>query len=485
MEKKSLGINFIFNVLKTLMGVVFPLITFPYAARVLGPDYLGKIDYAQTNVTYFTLIAVFGISGYAVREGARIRDDKEKISKFAGEVLAVNLVTVSVAYVLFFLALLIPKFAPYRGLMLIFSTTIILTAVGLEWLYNIYEDYKYITIRSFVFQVISMILLFTCVKSEKDYVIYALILICSSVGSNIMNLMRSRKYIKLRVVFNSNFLKHFKPMFLIFIMNIAASIYLVMDRSMLGFITGDDREVGLYGAAIKITVIITSLMNTVRVVMTPRVSFSVQNDKSQAEKLNAIAVKLVSMLSVPCAVGLFFLSERVLVFFAGSEYREASLTLQILLMDVVFAAVNGVVINQIFISFRKDKSASSAVILGAVVNLILNSITIPLYGKEGAAVSTLISELTIFVFACIVGREFFKAKYVFGQILQSIIASVPMVLVYFGLVYMGAHNLVVIFGTIIVGAILYFAPLLVIKNELVVSGYTFIKDAYRKRIKKA
>lgn len=481
MEKKSLGINFIFNVLKTLMGVVFPLITFPYAARVLGSESLGKIDYAQTNVTYFTLIAVFGISGYAVREGARIRDDKEKISKFAGEILAVNLVTVSVAYGLFFLALLIPKFAPYRGLMLIFSTTIILTAVGLEWLYNIYEDYKYITIRSFIFQVISMVLLFTCVKDEGDYVIYALILICSSVGSNIMNLMRSRKYIKLRVVFNSNFFKHLKPMFLIFIMNIAASIYLVMDRSMLGFITGSDKEVGLYAAAIKITTIITSLMNTVRVVMTPRVSFSVQSDEKQAEKLNYIAVKLVSMLSVPCAIGLFFLSERVLVFFAGNEYRESALSLQILLMDVVFAAINGVVINQIFISYRKDKSASAAVIIGAVVNLILNSITIPLYGKEGAAFSTLISEIAIFTFACVVGRDIFKVGRVVKQIVQSIFACIPMVLIFFALEYIKAHNLIIIFGTIILGALTYFLVLFIMKNELVRDGYLYVKNEYRKR----
>jgi len=270
-------------------------------------------------------------------------------------------------------------------------------------------------------------------------------------------------------------------MFMIFIMNIAASIYLVMDRSMLGFITGSDKEVGLYAAAIKITTIITSLMNTVRVVMTPRVSFSVQSDEKQAEKLNYIAVKLVSMLSVPCAIGLFFLSERVLVFFAGNEYRESALSLQILLMDVVFAAINGVVINQIFISYRKDKSASAAVIIGAVVNLILNSITIPLYGKEGAAFSTLISEIAIFTFACVVGRDIFKVGRVVKQIVQSIFACIPMVLIFFALEYIKAHNLIIIFGTIILGALTYFLVLFVMKNELVRDGYLYVKNEYRKR----
>ena len=480
-KKKSLGVNFIFNALKTLMGVVFPLITFPYAARILGPEYMGKIDYAQANITYFTLIASFGISGYAVREGARIRDDKEKISRFASEMLAINLVTVSIAYLLCVLALLVPKFAPYRGLMLIFSTTIILTAFGLEWLYNIYEDYQYITIRSCFFQVLSMILLFTCVKDEEDYVIYALILICSSVGSNILNLLRSRKYIRLRVLFNSNFFVHLKPMFYIFVMNIAASIYLVMDRSMLGFMTGDDTEVGLYSAAIKITTVVTSLMNTVRVVMTPRVSYFVQNDKKQAERLNYMAVKLVCMLSIPCAIGLFFLSDKVLLLFVGKKYIGAANTLRILLFDVVFAAINGVVINQIFISYRRDKKASMAVIIGAVANLILNSFTIPLFGKEGAAISTVVSEAAIFVFACIAGRDIFKMTKVIKQVVQSVIACIPMVGIYLLLAETGAHDIVVVLSTIFGGALLYFVMLFAIKNELIREGYSYIKEIYLKK----
>lgn len=52
------------------MGVIIPLITFPYSSRVLGPEALGKVDYAQANMTYFTLLQAFGIGGYAIREGA-------------------------------------------------------------------------------------------------------------------------------------------------------------------------------------------------------------------------------------------------------------------------------------------------------------------------------------------------------------------------------------------------------------------------------
>lgn len=475
MEKKSLGVNFIFSCLKTLMGVVFPLITFPYATRVLGPEYLGKIDYAQANMTYFTLIAAFGISGYAVREGSRIRDDRDKINKFAGEMLAINMITVMIAYVLCFAALFIPKFKDYRGLMLIFSTTIILTAFGMEWIYNIYEDYQYITIRSFIFQVISVVLLFTCVKTAEDYIKYAVILVISSVGSNIMNLIRCRKYIRLKIRFGRGLFTHIKPMTYIFVMNIAASIYLVMDRSMLGYISGDDVEVGLYSAAIKITAVLTSLMAAVRTVTTPRVAYFVQNDVGQAEKLNYMTAKVIFMLSIPCSIGMFVLGSRVLVLFAGEAYGGAAFTLRILLVDMVIASINGFLINQLFISYRRDRWASIAVILGAVANLIMNSITIPVLGKEGAALSTCFSELVIFVFACIMARDIFKIVKVIPQIIQSIIACVPMILIYICLVKLGCADIVIVLFTILAGALMYFIILRLMKNELVLEACSYIK----------
>ena len=242
-----------------MMGVIIPLITFPYSSRVLGPEALGKVDYAQANMTYFTLLQAFGIGGYAIREGAR--DVRNIIDEFAIDMLSINLMTSALAYVLFFAALAIPKLAGYRTLMLLFSTTIILSTIGVEWLYNIYEEYQYITIRSFIFQIISVVMLFTCVKSEDDYMIYALTMVISSVGSNIMNFIRARKYVKFKLRISKKLRIHLKPMSYIFLLDVASAVYLVMDRSMLGYITGDDTEVGLYAAAIKIASVLTSFFS--------------------------------------------------------------------------------------------------------------------------------------------------------------------------------------------------------------------------------
>ena len=472
MEKqKSLGKNFVYSLLKTMMGVVFPLITFPYATRVLGAASLGKIDYAQANITYFSLLGAFGVSGYAVREGARIRDDRERLSRFSGEVLAVNVVTVLLAYIACFLTIMIDKFAPYRGLMCLFSLTILLTSMGMEWLYNIHEEYAYITVRSFVFQLISVVLLYVFVKSPEDYLIYAGVLITSSVGSNIMNFVRAHRYIRVRPIFNANFWKHLKPMSLIFVMNLATSVYLVMDRSMLGFITENDREVGLYGAAIKITVVITSMVGAVNVVMIPRVSYTLKRDEAEGRRLNDFTVRAVALLGVPCVVGIFFLAKPVLVLFAGKEYGAAGFTLQLLMLEVLIALENGVLINQVFIAFRKDSWATLAVIIGAVTNLIANAILIPMYGKDGAAIGTIAAETAIFLFAIVRGRSLYRIEKVVPQLAQSVIACLPMVAIYFALHTAGAGMLVTVLATVVGGGALYLAALMFLKNDIMVMAW--------------
>ena len=115
MGQKSLKKNALLNIVKTLMGMIFPLITFPYASRVLGPDGIGKINFAQSVISYFGLVAGLSTSVYGVKEGAKIRDDKVKFNKLVHELLKINMISTMVAYALFFIALfVVPKFSSYR-----------------------------------------------------------------------------------------------------------------------------------------------------------------------------------------------------------------------------------------------------------------------------------------------------------------------------------------------------------------------------------
>jgi O-antigen/teichoic acid export membrane protein len=466
-NQKNMGVNFIFSFLKTLMSVVFPLITFPYASRVLGPEYIGRIDYSYANVSYFVLIASFGISGYAIREGSKYRDNRKDISTFASEMLSINLFAVAVAYILFALFCCLPKMSGYRDLMLVFSVTILLTPLGVEWLYNIFEEYRYITVRAFIFQIIAVIILFTCVKDRDDYIVYAVTLILSSVGSNIANIIRLRRFIDFKPRFNRELLRHIRPMLYIFVMAATSTIYLVMDRSMLGYITQDDTEVGLYTTAVKVVTVITSVITSIRTVVIPRSAYYVKSNPEKSDELNYMTLAAAYMLSIPCAIGIGMLSRPVVVLFAGAEYVESASVLKILMFDLVFSVANGVIVNQIFIINKKEKLATAAIVSAAVVNLILNFILIRMIGKYGAAISTCVSELVIFGLACTRGRDVMKIERMGAQILQSLAACVPMVLVYCILRYAGVGDVMLIAGTVIVGAAMYFVVLFLLKNTLV------------------
>ena len=142
MKQKSLKLNAILNIFKTFLGVVFPLITFPYSSRVLQPDGIGKVNFAQSVVSYFAIFAGLGISSYGIREAAKLREDKEKLSKFCKEIFTLNCIATAIAYSVLLCAIFfVPKFSSYRAVLCVCSATIIFTTIGMEWLYKAEEDY--------------------------------------------------------------------------------------------------------------------------------------------------------------------------------------------------------------------------------------------------------------------------------------------------------------------------------------------------------
>jgi O-antigen/teichoic acid export membrane protein len=176
MKKKSLGVNAFLNGLRSVLNLFFPLITFPYVSRVLSVSGIGIYNFSNTYVSYFILIAGLGIATYAVREGAKYRENKDKIDEFVSQIFSLNMIATIIAYLLLFASLIIFKnLHNYVSCILIFSLQILFTTLGTEWIYTIYEDYTYITVRSIIFKIISIILLFLLVKKPEDYLNYAAI----------------------------------------------------------------------------------------------------------------------------------------------------------------------------------------------------------------------------------------------------------------------------------------------------------------------
>ena len=109
MKKKSLGVNAFLNSFRSVLNLIFPLITFPYVSRILSIKGIGIFNFSNTYISYFLLIAGLGISTYAVREGAKFREDENKITEFASQIFSLNMIATLIAYLLLFLSLLIFK----------------------------------------------------------------------------------------------------------------------------------------------------------------------------------------------------------------------------------------------------------------------------------------------------------------------------------------------------------------------------------------
>ena len=141
--------NTLLNILKTFSTIVYPLITFPYISRVLLPENVGKINFGNSIVSYFSLIATLGVSTYATRECARVKDDSYELRNTASEIFTINIISTVIAYI--GLAVTLVMASPlknYRSLICIQSATIVFTTLGTDWINMAMEDFRFVTVRT-------------------------------------------------------------------------------------------------------------------------------------------------------------------------------------------------------------------------------------------------------------------------------------------------------------------------------------------------
>lgn len=461
------------------MSLVFPLITFPYASRILLPEGLGKVNFALSIISYFAIISSLGIENYGIREAAKLRDDKIKLSQFSKEIFFINLVSTIIAYILLFVAIvLVPKFREYKVLLYVTSATILFTTLGMNWLYSAVEDYFYITVRSIVFQIVSFVLLFVFVKTKDDYVKYAAISVISNVGSNILNFIHSRKYITFKTGLPLKIKKHLKPIFVLFAMAVAVKVYTVLDTTMLGFIRGD-YEVGIYTAATKINKIILSLVTASMTVMLPRLSYYVKDaDKTKFNGLVNKGFDFLLLISIPCVIGLSILSEPIINLFCGNNYSDAILPMRIMNPIVVIIGLSGFIGIQIFMPLNKEKWTLYSVVLGAIVNFTLNSILIPKYGVVGASVATVVAETSVTVVQLILARYIIPLKNVFYLFLKYFANSILMCIVVSLCVFFIKNQWLQLFMGVFAGILVYSILLLIERNSIFLEALKLIKSKF-------
>ena len=481
MKIRSIKANAVLNIIYTVTNLLFPLITYPYVARILSADGTGRVNFFTAASNYAVMFAALGVSTYGVRAVAKVRDNKKELSDTLTELLLINLIaTLCFLVVYAAISLFVPQFSRDPALCVVNAATIAATHWGMSWLYSGLEQYGYITKRTIVFKLVSLVLIFALIHDRNDYIVYAIILAFASVGSYICNFLYARKLVGFSKLRGLNLQQHISPMLVLFASSLAISVYTNLDTVMLG-IMQNDREVGLYTTAVKVKSILLAVVNAISTVLLPRLSYYVsRGDKKEYNESMKKSMGVIFLITFPLTI--FFIEnalDTVLVL-GGNDYVDSALCMKVLMPILIISGFSNIIGNQVLIPLGKDKYFMQAVVCGALADFILNFILIPRYGCVGAAVATLFAEALQMSIQFFHGKNIilrnFNSKSLAHTVLSTCIAAVCIAL---------ASNLVGITMSnplvrVIVNAVLYFSIylviLLLIKNEYAIELVTDLKN---------
>ncbi|WP_419579984.1 flippase [Streptococcus suis] len=478
----SVKLNFIMNFILTISNFIFPLITFPYVSRVLQAEGVGTINFATSIITYFSMIGMLGIPTYGIRACAKVRDDKEKLDKTVFEIMLLNSLVMGLSLILLFISVIsIEKLASEKVLYLVLSSTLVFNVLGVDWLYRSLERYTYITIRSILFKLLSVILMFLFVRTSDDYVIYGAITVVAAVGSNLLNFINLRKIISLRPINELNIFQHLKPTLTFFLLTVSTTIYLNVDTTMLGFIKGSE-EVGYYSAAVKVKQILVSVVTSLGAVLLPRLSYYYEQGKMEEfERLTQKALNFVFIISLPMVAYFILVSKQAILFLSGESFLPAVLPMQLIMPTVLFIGLSNLMGIQILVPTNREKLVVYSTIVGAVVDIIVNVFAIPALGASGAAIAGTIAECSVTIVQFFFLKEFilpiFK-KIHFVKISLSLVLATLLTITLLTVIQLN------VFWTLAVSASLFFVvygiSLFLQREEFVVEIWNLILSKVKK-----
>ena len=467
----SIKKNYLLNLTNTISTLLFPLVTFPYASRVMLADGIGQVNFFTSIVSYISLFTCLGIPMYAIRETARVRDNREALSQTTMEILLLHTCLTILGYVtVIVICMTVPKVTVDIPLFLLLSTSIFFTAIGCEWFYQAIEDFKYITIRAIFIKSVCVLLLFLLVHTKEDLMYYAAYTVLGSVGNNVFNFFRLRKFIHLRDICLHDLkpFRHLKPALHIFVLNLVISIYVHIDTVMLGFMK-EPAAVGYYAGATRLTKLMLAIVSSLGTVMLPRLSNLIRiGKKEEFDRLSQKAIGFVIALSLPLFIGLFISAPMLIRLFCGPSYEPAILTLQIVSPILLFIALSNVLGIQILYPQGRENTVIFCTLIGALLNFSLNLVLIPYCSQNGAAIATCIAEFGVTFMMLIVGKKYIPVSYSFKKYHNYVVGSIFMCVVCYGVMQIGMNDVLKLLFVVLVGMIVYGSYLYYQKDALMI-----------------
>lgn len=390
---KAQNKNFLYNIIYQLLTFFVPLITVPYVSRVLGAENVGIYSYTYSIVYIFMLFGMLGINNYGSRTIARVRDDKDELSKTFFSIYFFQLIINILALVIYFAYVLLID-PSYKTIYFIQAIFLISICFDINWFFFGLEKFKITITRNLIIKILSVILIFILVKDKSDLNIYTFIMSFSTLLSQVFLFIILPKYIIFKKVKFKEIFSHFKEVLYLFIPVLAFSIYKVMDKTMIGLFSSMT-QVAYYEYAEKLMNIPTAIISALGVVMLPHMSYIMGNDKENYKKTIFDSMKLVSKLSTIMCLGLILISSDAVKVLFGNEFEESSSILILLSTTILASSWANVIRTQFLIPLKKDKVYIRSTFIAAIVNLILNVIFIRKYAAIGACIGTVISEFIV------------------------------------------------------------------------------------------
>ena len=408
--------NIIYNISYQILILIVPFITSPYVSRVLGPEGLGTYSVTTAIVKYFTLFALLGMSNYGNRTIAKNKDSKEKLSVTFWNLYYFQLISSSTVLMMYIIYLLVVGIDNY-GLVSLCQIPYMLSCVfEISWFFYGMENFKGIVTRNTVVKILTTIAVFAFVKERGDAWIYVLINSLSLLMGQLCLWPFVFKYVSWKKPNWSIIRSHFKPNCILMISVIAVSVYTLMDKIMIEWMT-TTTEVGYYENTEKIVAIANNAAGAVGAVMLPRVS-NLRASGSDDKVLSYISksMKYIMLIAVALAFGIAGVSKSFSVIYYGKEFERCGTLLMMISPAIVFYAASNILRNQYLLPKDMDRVFVTATVSASILNFVLNSIFIPVYGALGAVIGTVGAQFGELAYqrresscqralSCFVGRE--------------------------------------------------------------------------------
>ena len=494
-KKKSLGLNYIYNLLYQIFLIIVPLATTPYIARVLGDDGSGKYSFCFSIVTYFILFASLGFNIYGQRETSKYQDDIKTQSKVFWEIFICRFIPFIITIIIFIGMIVLNVYSKeYNNLILIFGLQIVATVFDVTFLFQANEEFGIVVLRNFIIKLITIVCIFVFVRERNDLSIYVFIQSISVLVSSLSLWVSLPRCLTKVSIKNLHPLKHLVPTLILFLPTIATSVYTSLDKTLIGVLVEGttsvvlpdgslvikniaDIENGNYEYAEKVVKLTFTIVTALGIVMIPRNSKMFKDNDIEGVKNNIYkSLKYVFFIALPLMFGLILISDIFIPWFLGDDYKKAIGLMKLLSPLVLIIGISNVFGLQYLIPAGKDKKFTIAITSGALCNLVLNLILIRFIQSYGAAIGTVIAELLIAVIMYFMVRKDISIKIVFKNCWKFVVASVVMLVVGLLVSTVISTNLIGLVILVLVSVIVYLVILIILKEEYIKIGLDFIKS---------